>query len=228
VWGKYEQDVIEFAADWYILSFAAKWLDKNKIHVHALPDYEGYERDRTNDKALVGHLWHYLDQADIIVAHNGDRFDLRKINARAVLHGLGPPSPYRTVDTLKIARRHFKFDSNRLDDLSKYLGLGSKLPHTGKHLWLSCMAGDEEAWRLLRRYNRHDVVLLERVYLQLRPWSTTHPNLTWFSRADGDCPVCESHETKKSGWHYNRTSRRQRRTCLNCGHRYNLGKLEKV
>lgn len=228
VWGKYEQDVIEFKEDWYILSFAVKWLDRKKVNVHCLPDYESFKADRADDRELVAELWSYLDQADIVVAHNGDRFDLRKFAARCVVNGLTPPSPYRSVDTLKLARAKFKFDSNRLDDVAKFLKLGSKLPHTGRHLWFSCMHGETKAWRKLRQYNAHDVVLLERVYLKLRAWSTTHPKLTWFTRKEINCPVCESPDTKRSGWRHNAKSKVQRRTCLECGHRYDLARLVRL
>jgi hypothetical protein len=225
VWGIWEQNVIDVKKSWYLLSFAAKWTNERKTHVRCLPDYPRFKSHKEDDKHLIADLWELLNEADIVVAHNGDRFDIRKANARFVAHGLPPPSPYKSVDTLKIARKHFKFDSNRLDDLGKYLGVGRKIPHTGKHLWLGCMNGDKKSWKTMRRYNTQDVTLLERVYLKLRPWTTTHPNLTFFSRRPEECPVCESGAINNTGFSYTRTGKRQRATCKSCGHRFSYGKF---
>ncbi len=216
MWQLYEANVIDVMKDWYILSFAYKWLDSKKIHTHALPDYPGYQKNKEDDRGLVAALWGLFNEADVLIGHNGDRFDCRKANARFLVHGLKVPAPYKTVDTLKIARRHFKFDSNRLDDLGRYLGVGRKLPHTGKKLWLSCMQGDEAAWRTMRRYNAQDVALLERVYLRLRGWSTTHPDLEVFTR-DLCCPKCQSHRITQQGQKLTKTGHRQQYKCLDCG-----------
>src|ERR1019366_3081154 len=119
--------------------FAVKWSHEKQVRTYALPDYPGYKRDKESDKALVKELWRMMNDADIIIAHNGDGFDIKKSNARFIIHGLLPPATYKTIDTLKIARRHFKFGSNKLNDLGVTLGLGKKLPHTGAHLWFGCM-----------------------------------------------------------------------------------------
>lgn len=228
VWAKYQTDVLDFHTPWYVLCFAYKWLGEKKTHVRALPDYPKYNKDRECDRSLMQDLRdEVLDKATHVIAHNGDRFDLRKANARFVLHGFDPPSPFKSIDTLKIARKHFKFDSNRLDDLGQYLDLGRKLPHIGFRLWHGCMAGDANAWRLMKRYNVQDVQLLERVYYRLRPWASSHPNLSYLTRADA-CPTCQSSRIKQSGWAYVASGRKQRSTCLDCGFRFVSGKLERL
>lgn len=216
VWGVWEQDVIEIERDWYMLSFAYKWLDKQKIYTHALPDYPRFKSDKHDDSDLVKELWRVFDAADIVIAHNGDRFDVRKANARFIEHGLKPPTPYKQIDTLKIARKHFKFDSNRLDDLGRYLGVGRKIPNTGKKLWLSCMEGDPKAWATMRRYNAQDVALLERVYLRIRGWATTHPDLAIYSRSHV-CPSCQSPRITQQGVKLTKTGYRQQYKCQACG-----------
>jgi DNA polymerase elongation subunit (family B) len=226
-WGKWEQNVIDFKQSWYILSFAYKSLDANRITTRALPDFPCYAKDKENDQCLVRSLWDVLDEADIIVAHNGDRFDIRKSNARFIAHGLTLPSFFKSVDTLKIARKHFQFDSNKLDDLGHYLGVGRKIPHTGKHLWFGCMNGDAKAWRMMRRYNAHDVELLERIYLKLRPWAANHPNLNFFTRYS-NCPVCQSDNLVKNGVLRLKTGNRQQFKCGDCGHQFRDGPLIKA
>jgi RNase_H superfamily len=215
-WGRYEQNVIAFTREWYLLSFAVKWAGEKQTKVYCLPDFPGYAKDKTNDRRLVEKLWKVLDGADLVVAHNGDRFDLRKTNARFLVHGMTPPSPYRTVDTLKLARKHFALNSNRLDDVAQLLGLGKKAETGGFDLWLACMAGDRAAWRKMARYNRHDVVLLERVYERLRPWHTSHPNIAIDSAPVG-CPACASVRLQRRGFGFSANRKYQQYVCLDCG-----------
>ena len=218
VWGKWEQNVIAFKEDWYILSFAFKWLGDKKVQTRILPDYKFYKNNPQNDKFLAQELWKLFDEADIIIGHHGDGFDIKKSNARFVFHDLPPPSPYKSIDTLKIARRYFKFDSNKLDDLAQYLKIGRKRPHLGfKHTWLDCMTGNMKAWKVMKRYNGHDVTLLEDIYLRLRAWATSHPNLDTFVKR-GNCPTCQSSRLQRRGWSYTKTGKRARFHCNSCGH----------
>ena len=230
VWKLWEADAIAVKQNWYVLGFAYKWFGERKTHTRMLPDYPGYEPNSDNDRALCIELRVLLDQADVVIWQNGDRFDGRKMNARFIYHGLNPPSLYKTIDTLKIARKHFAFDSNRLDALGEFLDEGHKIAHTGyKNLWLRCMAGDPIAWRKMRHYNKRDVDLLEKIYLRLRPWATTpsqHPNLTWWTREDA-CPTCRSHKIESKGWRYTSTGQRRRYVCNDCGHRFDAGPLER-
>ena len=221
-----EGNIVGTIKSWYILSIAWKWLGEKKFHVKALVDYPRYKKDKEDDRRLVQDIWTLLDEADIVVGHNSDRFDLRKINARFLKHGLTPPTPYKTVDTLKVARRHFAMDSNRLNDIGKYLGVGSKLPHTGFKLWEDCMKGDKKAWVLMKRYNIQDVVLLEKVYMKLRQWSPTHPNVNLVDMKDGACPICGSKKLHKRGFSVTRTSRFQRYQCQGCSGWSHSGKNE--
>jgi predicted RNA-binding Zn-ribbon protein involved in translation (DUF1610 family) len=225
VWGKWEQNVIDFKRDWYMLSFAVKWVGSKKVETHGLIDYPGYKKDMENDKLLVEDLWKVFDQADVLIGHNGDAFDIRKANSRFLTHGLVPPSPYKTVDTLKIARRAFKFDSNKLDDLGRYLGLGRKLPHTGFNLWRGCMTGDKKSWDLMLRYNGHDVELLEDVYYAVRAWAPVHPNV---NRGILDaCPKCGSKHVQRRGFSYTLLRQKQRYNCQSC-HGWYEGSARKV
>ncbi len=213
VWAKWETNVIEFKKDWYMLSFAYKVMGEKKVVTRGLIDYPEYKKDVENDEALVNDLWKVFDDADILIGHNGDAFDIRKSNSRFLTHALPPPSPYKTVDTLKIARRAFKFDSNKLDDLGHYLGVGRKLPHTGFNLWKGCMTGDPQAWKLMKKYNGHDVELLEKIYFLMRAWAPVHPNV---NKGQAACPKCASTHTQKRGFSYTLLRQKQRLQCLNC------------
>jgi len=212
----YETNIVAVKNPTYMLSFAWKWLGEKKITTRCLPDYRGYKKNKQDDSALVKELWGVMNEADIIVAHNAARFDNKKSASRFIINGLGPPSPSKTIDTLRIARSNFGFDSNKLNDLATYLGVGKKIPHTGMHLWLSCMAGDLNAWRVMRRYNGHDVRLLEDVYLKLRAWAPNHPNLNLYTGSTA-CPSCQSTNVQARGQLIAKTRRRQRFQCQSCG-----------
>lgn len=215
-WSKYEQNVIEFERDWYMLCFAAKWLGSKKVTVVSLPDFKLYKKDKEDDKEVVKALWKLFDEAEVLIAHNGNRFDIKKANARFLSLGMEPPSPYQKIDTLTEARKYFKFDSNKLDDLGNYLGVGRKVETGGFSLWKGCMQGDMKSWRKMLRYNVQDVKLLEEVYLKLRPWMISHPNLNLLDNGLKLCPICGSPKVQKRGFSYTRVSTFQRWQCRSC------------
>jgi hypothetical protein len=157
-----------------------------------------------------------LDSADIVIAHNGDKFDIKKSHTRIIKHKISLPSTFSQVDTLKMARAKFSFTSNRLDDLGEFLGLGRKVKHEGFGLWEKCQEGNKTAWAKMRKYNKQDVVLLEKVYLALRPWAA-HPNTALMSGNERACPRCGSERLKSKGWHHNKTISYRRLLCLGCG-----------
>jgi hypothetical protein len=221
VWQQWKTNVVAIERDWYLLCFAYKWLGQKQTHWRAITDDPSFTPDTTNDRALVGELWELLDRADIVIAHNGDQFDQRKANARFLYHGLDPPSPYQTVDTLREARRQFNNFSNSLNELGRYYLGKEKEPHEGFRMWRGCMAGDPKAWRTMRRYNRRDVAILEDVYLLLRPWighpgKRAHPNLGLWARGERVCTRCGSPDLIPSGTH-RVTHQYQAWRCLNCG-----------
>ena len=215
-WGKWEQNVIEFKEQWSLMCYAYKWLGEKTTHVVALPDFTGYKKGVLDDKKITKSLWDLFNEADVIIAHNGDSFDIKKSTAKFIEHGFKPPTPYVTIDTKKVAKRYFKFESNKLDDLGKLLKVGQKLDTGGFDLWLCCMSGDEKAWRDMCKYNKQDVVLLEKVYLALRPWMRNHPNLALMKEDRVACPNCSSKNVQKRGKAYTRASEFQRWLCNDC------------
>lgn len=217
IWGKYEQDVIEYQKEWYMLSFAYKWLGEKTVKAFSLPDFKIYKKDKTNDKELLKELWKLLDQAEVVIGHNSDRFDIRKTNARFIAHGMTKPSPYQTVDTLKVARKYFFFNSNKLTHLTKYLGIGEKIETGGFSLWLECMSGDMNAWKKMVKYNKNDIVLLEELYLLLRPWVSNHPNQALMDGKERACPTCSSERMHSRGFTYTRVGTFRRWLCISCG-----------
>lgn len=208
VWGKYEQNVLSYESEWEILCFAYKWQGEKTVYCH---------RQRGNDLSLTKKLWALFDKADVVIAHNGDAFDQKKVRARFVYYDFSPPSPVIEIDTKKIAKKYFKFNSNKLDDLGDHLKLGRKVTHEGFSLWLGCMNNKVKSWQKMMKYNKQDVVLLEKVYQRLRPWMIDHPNLSLLDGSKRGCPNCSSYKVQKRGKTVTHRVVKQRWQCQECG-----------
>ncbi len=141
------------------------------------------ESKNRDDKRVVKSIYKLLDEADIVIGHNGDRFDLRKLRWRFISHDMPPPSPFKIIDTLKVARREFFAPSYKQDFLTKYFKLENKLS-TEFDLWTDCEAGIQERLDEMAEYNKHDVIGLDRK-------SGETPSLP--SRQSRSCqPVCHT------------------------------------
>lgn len=220
-WGLFDQNVglDMIKTEWSILSYAAKWLDRKTV-IYADTMGRGVDKVR-DDKSLVGEIWKLLDSADIVVAQNGQRFDIKKINARLIQHGYGPYSPVKVVDTLLVARRHFAFTSKKLEWMSKYLTDSPKEKHKefpGFELWAECLKDNPKARKELKKYNKQDVISTEKLYLKQRPWIDGHPNIgTYNLRGDVQCPKCGSAKVTAQGIRVLVAGVYQRYKCENCG-----------
>ncbi len=219
-WGIRKDDqIFHVTRESFILSFSVRWNDEKKIRTYALPDYRGYRKHRFDDRALAKDLRKVMDSADIIVAQNGDAFDVKVANTSFIVNKLPPPSPYKTVDTLKALQRVFNFPSNKLDYVCQRLKIGQKVKHEGKDLWVKCIAGDLKAWERMKKYNAYDVELCYQLFQRLKPWMPTLPNI-YFLDPRGSCPrpSCGSALLIKRGSYYTRAGRQVfNYQCKECG-----------
>ena len=228
VWGLWDQNVgLDFIkTEWSILSYAAKWIDQKQI-IYEATGGRGKSKVR-DDKPLMGKLWKLLNEADIVVAQNGKRFDVRKINARFIMHGIGPPSPFRVVDTMIICKRLFAFTSQKLAWTSKYLTDSPKSEHKkfpGFDLWKECLIDNPAAWAEMKKYNKQDIVSTEKVYLKLLPWINDHPNVGAYDPAETSaCPKCGSDKLQRRGASMTQQGKYPRFQCQGCGG-WSRGKL---
>ena len=222
VWSLWENNVSleQLYKDWHILSWSAKWLDDAPAKIM-------YQDQRSasnieNDKPLLKKIWKLLDEADIVITQNGKAFDHKKLNARFIMHGMQPPSSFKIIDTMLIAKKHFAFTSNKLAYMSdklcvKYKKLKpTKFP--GFSMWLECMAGNKAAWKEMEKYNKYDVLALEELYYKLIPWDNSI-NFNLYSDTDVvSCSACGHTEFKKQGYFYTSAGKFQRYKCKKCGH----------
>ena len=198
--------------DWFMLTWSAKWLNAPNTYSYKLTSKEAKAKD---DKRIVAKLYNLFEQADVIIAHNAWGFDIPMVNAKFIQYGFSPPSPYRVIDTLRIAKKVGCFTYNSLDYLGETFGLGRKI-ETEFGLWVDCMYGVSSALKEMAEYNIQDVLLLEEVYLKLRGWMPSHPNMNLYQSESG-CSHCGSMKIKYAGDYAAQTRLFKSYRCLDCG-----------
>jgi len=184
VWGLWDQTISHehVIESGHILCWAAKWFHEKTISFMSL--------QQSTPLAMLSGIHVLLDEAEIVVTYNGQTFDLPTLNKEFIKYGFAPPSPYKQIDLYREVKRSFRFESNKLDAVTKNLGLGRKTKHQGFELWVGCMHNDAKCWRVMETYNRQDVALLQTLYLRLRPWLPTHPHVGLLSDKSQACPHC--------------------------------------
>lgn len=210
VWGLWNQNVSlnQLMESSYVMCWAAKWLGEKEVMFDSIME--------SSHKKMIKGVYELLNQCDSVIHYNGSKFDIPTLNKEFLLLGLTPPAPYKEIDLLKTSRSRFKFPSNKLDYVAQALHVGQKVPHHGHELWLQCMGKDKKAWDIMKKYNKNDVVILEKVYEKMLGWIANHPNHNNYSY-ERVCPSCGSNKLHKRGTACNLKSVFTRYQCQNCG-----------
>lgn len=220
VWGLWENTLglNQVKSDWYILAWAAKWLDDPPSKIM----YQDQRKAKNieDDKELLKGIWKLLDEADIVVTQNGKNFDEKKLNARFVLNGMPPPSSYKHIDTRQIAKRKFAFTSSKLEYMTsrlnkKYVKQSHK-SFPGFELWTECLKGNKKAWKEMEKYNKYDVLSLEELYKKLQPWDNSINFSPYYDTKELVC-ACGSKKFVANGFFYSAHGKSQRYRCSKCG-----------
>lgn len=198
-----------------LVSHAWAWGDGD-VTVSVLTPQESIDN---NYERIVREAWSLLDNADVVVAHNGKRFDIRKLNAEFAKLGLPPPSPYKVYDTLRVAKRHFYFDRNDLDSLCETLGIEfRKVVNEGMPLWVSCAQGDQDALNRMAEYNKGDIPTLRALFKRLLPWDNQGINFAMLEQDLNACPHCGKDSLEFTGKFVYTSSRKyDLYKCSECG-----------
>lgn len=210
--------------DWSILSYAAQFLDENKIHYNDTRK----KKDKRDDKQLAKELFKLIEKSDVVITWNGDKFDFKKISSRLVYHGLFPRKKVISEDLYKLVKREFGEVSNKLDFWAKKLGCGSKLKNRkfhGKELTRQCLLNNPEAWKELELYNKMDIEITKKLYEKLAPWSNKI-NANLFSNSYAYVCKCGSTDFKHNGFSYNKSGKYKLLRCRSCGAIYRNPKNE--
>lgn len=210
-WGLWDQNISlsQLVLPGETVSFAARWWGdpKSKV-VFKSTFHDGKE-------AMLDSIWGLMDEADALMGWNSQGFDTKHLNTEFVLAGMGRPSDSVQVDLMRVAKKHFKFTSNKLDFVSKALGVGEKLTHEGFPMWLGVMANDPKAWAKFKRYNEIDVHLLIDLLERMLPWVDSLPNASLFG-GEG-CNFCGSSNLQKRGTRVTGLTEYHRYYCNDCG-----------
>lgn len=167
-----------------IICICYKWQGSDKIH--------SLKWDKGNDKQMIKKFVDVLLDADEIVGHNSDKFDLKWVRTRCLISGVKSLPDFKSIDTLKISRQKFNFPSNRLDAIGKYLGFGGKKDTGGIQLWHDIIQkNSSKAMSEMVSYCKRDVELLEKVFLKLEGYSKPKTHIGVYSGGDkADCKYC--------------------------------------
>lgn len=221
VWDLWDQNVAlnQIHTDWHILSWAAKWLgDPPSKTMYA---DQSNEKNVENDFKALKKIHALLDEADVIITQNGRRFDQKKLYARFILNGMKPPSPFKHIDTLVIAKKNFAFTSNKLEYMSsklctKYKKLIGDRKYQGFTLWSECLKGNKAAYKEMKKYNIYDVLALEELYGKLQPYDNTINFNLYHDSEEVSCN-CGSTHFEKRGYAMTTTGKFHRYQCKECG-----------
>lgn len=209
IWSLYQQGVSldNVVQDWNILCYAAKWYHEDDV----IYDEVDWKNERYHDdKHLAEGLWKLFDEADFLVGQNSKKFDTKKVQARMILNGIQhPPSTFRQIDILDIAKEKFAFTSRKLAYMTENLcSKYKKLAHEefpGMALWVECLKGNPRAWEVMKEYNCHDILSTEEVFTIFIPWYNKLPNFDLYHDQ-----VFDNKDWVEDGYHYTNLGKYQR------------------
>lgn len=210
-WGLFDQNIglSQLVLPGETVSFAARWWgDPKSKTVFRSTFHDGKE-------GMLEAAWELMDEADALLSWNGAGFDTKHMQTEFILNGMGRPAPSKEVDLLRIARKHFKFASNKLEFVSQALGVGEKVKHEGFALWLKVMANDPAGWAKFRRYNKQDTDLLIDLLERMLPWVDSLPNANLFGGQG--CNFCGSSNLQSRGTRVTGLTEYHRYYCNDCG-----------
>jgi uncharacterized protein YprB with RNaseH-like and TPR domain len=200
----------------HMLSHAWCWGEDGEVFSSILTQKEALAKD---DERIVLEAWTLFDKADIIVAHNGKRFDVGKCNGYFLKYGLPKPSPFKVIDTLEIAKRNFNLPFKSLEYLAKFLNVELKLDAGGLETWIGCERGDQEALDTMVEYNRGDIVTLREIHKRLKGWDNNGVNIALYNdEHNAVCTHCGSADVSVLTDKYAYTPQRKYQVyrCGNC------------
>lgn len=204
--------------DQTILSVSSVWFSdyqKKGDKAIAYKDVLNFDTNGMHDDyALCKYIWDLLDEADIVVHHYGDNFDVPKVMARFMFYGMGAPSSFETMDTKKLYSK-IGLPSKKLNEIGRYLGVGEK---DGSHgdLWFDMYNGCPKARDAMRKYNNKDVSLTAEILLKVLPYIKAPTSLNKYNGTGKAC-TCGSHNYQSRGVQATRNKFKKRYQCQDCG-----------
>lgn len=210
-WGLWQQNVSiqQILDSTEVMCFGARWHGTRKVIFKSV-HHDGKE-------GMLRVLHDLMNEADVLVGWNSAQFDHKHIKREFLEAGMLPPSPTKDVDLMRVAKQNFRFPSYKLDYVSQRLGVGAKVKHSGFELWIKCMAGDDKAWREMKRYQLQDVNLLVDLWEKFLPWIKGLNVPAFVDDDDAACTNCGGHDMKRRGYEVLTSGKYQKFQCNGCG-----------
>lgn len=237
VWRYYKQNVIKIEKAAMICTIAYQWLHEKQVQTIGLPHFYGHPKGLgvletyPKNRKLMKAFYPVFNSADVVVAYNGDGFDVPWVLTEYFRMKFPPLKPPVQYDPLKFFRYKLNLPNNRLETVAEALGYGQKIRHSGYPMWDGCMNGRRKEWGEMILYAGHDVVLLKKIYHEAARWDPRHPDLSHFRR-DWNCPYCGSSDKRFKAYKYLQGSVKKQFRCQGkrdgriCG-KYYLGPTER-
>lgn len=211
------QDIIE---ERKVICICWNWEGEKTIHSLS------WDENR-DDKTMLIEFIKVINTADELIAHNGDNFDIKWLRTRCLKYGITMFPTYVSLDTLTKARRNFRLNSNRLDYIAKYVGVGRKT-QTESGLWTKvAINNDRNALKRMIKYCMNDVKILKEVYKRMTPYiqnKVHHGVLN--GRTKCSCPECGSKKVTLSKKRTTTTGiERYQMICSNCTKYFTISRL---
>lgn len=199
-----------------ILCIGYKWLGNPRVYVPTILDYS--KTNFLDDRGLVKAFSEVYNSADYSCGHYAQRFDVPMIQSKLIKYGLPPLAPIPLIDTWRVARDNFKLHSNRLATIQEFLGVEHSKTSINFDDWLQAAHGNKRALRQVVEHCRLDVLVLEEVFLKLRPLIKTEPSRQLFTEDRGmECIACGSKKLQCRGYQVAKTRKFKRLQCQSCG-----------
>lgn len=200
-----------------IICICYKWEHESKVHE--------LHWNKGDDKKLLIEFAKIMNQADEIIGHNGDNYDIKWVRARCIYHSIPLIPDFQSIDTLKLSRKGFRFNSNKLDYIASYLGLGHKMDTGGFGLWKSIVLdNDKKAMNTMIAYCKKDVALLEQVFKKLSPYVLHKSHKAVHQGGEPhNCPECGNTHCISNGVRIMANGLKKRRMhCQDCGKYFSI------
>lgn len=126
---------------------------------------------RGDDKAITKALRERLATYDIIVAHNGNRFDIPFVRTRCAKWKLERLPDIKLIDPCDIAWRKFRLRSNSLGNISDFIGSVNRKHRLDLSVWRDAVYnGTAAAMDQIVEHCVSDVDELEDVLNMVKPY----------------------------------------------------------
>lgn len=195
-----------------VICMAAKWHHEKSAIFLSEWDDPNWQLD----------AWNLLNDADIVVTYNGDRFDIPHLNREFDELGFSAPSPFHSADLYKAVRKRERHISHKLAWVTKAKQLSGKMDSGGFRTWLDLNSDDElvvqRARRKMRKYNLQDVFTTEELFDNMLPHLTL-PAYGLYEDGRQGCPRpgCGSTHVKRNGYKVARSRKYAQYQCQDCG-----------